>query len=91
MKDKLHISELKSFKEKYEYILKTKGLEDFQISFSSKKTLIKSLDLADYYDDNKTLKSRTTLENSFYHKILKGSAEGKVLCRTFEFKKKPFS
>ncbi|MFL2633188.1 MAG: adenylate/guanylate cyclase domain-containing protein [Candidatus Marivariicella sp.] len=89
MKDKLHISELKSFKEKYEYILKTKGLEDFQISFSSKKTLIKSLDLADYYDDNKTLKSRTTLENSFYHKILKGSAEGKVLCRTFEFKKKP--
>lgn len=88
MKDKLHISELKSFKKKYEYIQKIKGLEDFQISFSSKKTLIKSIDLADYYDDNKTSKPKISLNNSFYKKVLKDSSEGKELCRIFEFKKK---
>ena len=88
MKDKLHISELKSFKKKYEYIKKIKGLEDFQISFSSKKTLIKSIDLADYYDDNKTSKPKISLNNSFYKKVFKESSEGKELCGIFEFKKK---
>ena len=52
MKDKFQLSELKSFKNKYQYLTSIKGLEDFQVTFFSKKTIIKSIDLIDFYEDN---------------------------------------
>ena len=86
MKDKFQLSELKSFKNKYEYLTSIKGLEDFQVTFFSKKTIIKSIDLIDFYEDN-YFDNKINCDKEFFKILDKTSSEGKEISSLFNFRK----
>ena len=87
MKDKFRIGELKSFKKKYQYITTIKGLEHLQIAFSSKKTIIKALDLGDYYKDQ-ALTTNLSLYKEPFKRVSSLSDEGRSFSSKFDFKKR---
>lgn len=86
MKDKFQLSELKSFKNKYQYLTSIKGLEDFQVTFFSKKTIIKSIDLIDFYEDN-YFDNKINCDKEFFKILDKTSSEGKEISSLFNFSK----
>ena len=86
MKDKFKLSELKSFKNKYEYLISVKGLEKLQTVFFSKKTIIKSIDLNDFYKDN-YFGNKINCDNEFFKIIDKTSTEGKEISLLFDYRK----
>ena len=90
MKDKFKLSELKSFKNKYEYLISVKGLEKFQTVFFSKKTIIKSIDLNDFYKDN-YFGNKINCDNEFFKIIDKTSTEGKEISLLFDYRKQKSS
>ena len=90
MKDKFKLSELKSFKNKYEYLISVKGLEKFQTAFFSKKTIIKSIDLIDFYKDN-YFDNKIIFEKQFFKIVDKISTEGKEISSLFDYRKQKSS
>ena len=90
MKDKFKLSELKSFKNKYEYLISVKGLEKFQTVFFSKKTIIKSIDLIDFYQDNYSY-NKIIFEKQFFKIVDKISTEGKEISSLLDYRKQKSS
>ena len=89
MKDKFKLSELKSFKNKYDYLISVKGLEELQTAFFSKKTVIKSLDLIDFFKDNYF--NNIKFEKEFFIIADKISAQGKEISLLFDYRKQKSS
>ena len=89
MKDKFKLSELKSFKNKYDYLISVKGLEELQTAFFSKKTVIKSLDLIEFFKDNYF--NNIKFEKEFFIIADKISAQGKEISLLFDYRKQKSS
>ena len=78
----LRLSELKLFKDKLDFIKSQKGLFLLQIFFFSKKTIIKSLGLIEYFDQ---LIPQNILTTNNFHSIEEGKKEWKIFKSFFDF------
>ena len=78
----LRLSELKLFKDKLDFIKSQKELFLLQIYFFSKKTIIKSLGLIEYFDQ---LIPQNILTTNNFHSIEEGTKEWKTLKSFFDF------
>ena len=76
------LSEFKSFKEKIEFIKTQKGLEQFQLILYSKKTVIKSLSLSDYFS---TIDPESSVLSSSFQILEKDNKEQKKLASLCSF------
>ena len=76
------LSEFKSFKEKIGFIKTQKGLEQFQLILYSKKTVIKSLSLSDYFS---TIDPEISVLSSSFQILDKDNKEQKKLVSLCSF------